>query len=693
MATAALLPAPSTLEEARHHHAQNHLLQAAETYRATLLHDPQNQPALLGLSLLARQSHQLEPALHMAQAALAVANSPAAQNLAKAHLGHCHLALRQIEAAQAAFQAAFQDPTTTEPEVQRAALIQAHLGLGELLSTTGNPGDAIPHFEQVLGLHPTLAAAHYGLGNAYALQEHYQPAAHGFTRALEHCPQSPEAHFALAFCLAKLARHPHAIALYRQALQLRPTFSAAWLNLGHLHRSRKDFSQARQNYESALELATLYDPSRLAEAHIAFTYLHLEQNQLPQAWHSLHQAEGSGSPNDPEIPNARGILLLAEASSEPVHLPMLLEQAIEAFTRAEAAGHKTAPSNRGNALLRLGRTEEALAAHQHAVEKDPHHPGTRYNLALTQLRLGDYEHGWPNYEVRWQFRELHPTPRRYPQPRWQGQPVESLLIYSEQGLGDTLQFLRYVPLVTQRLSANSRLILEVQPPLLRLLQSLHPDVTTTIIAQGAEPPTFTHHIPLLSLPALFATTLETIPNSEPEEAGYLCVAPTAPAPHTSHSTLHTRRVGLSWAGNPNYPADRERSTQLQTFLPLLELPSIQWHSLQKGPATAQLGHFPQVVNASEHDQDLADTADTIQSLDLVISTDTAVAHLAGALGKPLWLLLPWQSDWRWMQNTLTTPWYPTARLFRQPDPGNWSALIEQVSIALEEYRFHFSKTS
>lgn len=145
------------------------------------------------------------------------------------------------------------------------------------------------------------------------------------------------------------------------------------------------------------------------------------------------------------------------------------------------------------------------------------------------------------------------------------------------------------------------------------------------------------------------------------------------------------RVGLSWAGNPNYRADHERSTTLQTLAPLLELPNIHWLSLQKGPATTQIAQYPQLINASENDQDLADTAALVLSLDLVITTDTAIAHLAGALGKPLWLLLPWQSDWRWMQHRTDTPWYPTARLFRQPTPNNWPALIAEVASELHNY--------
>ncbi len=728
MSAALLTPIPTTLETARLQHAQNHLLQAAQAYSETLLTDPQNHTALLGLSLLARQSGQPQAALSMAQAALAAQqNSP----LAWANCGDILLALSEPALAQSSYRHALQ-------------------------------------------LDPALAAAHFGLGNALASQEDYNAAAPHFARALQQATHCPEVHFALAFALAKLARFPHALALYRQAIQLRPTFAAAWLNLGvaliahglpqlappcytqaltaepenhqvqisahlnlgHLLRSQGDFAAAQQHYESALNLvsgsASLQDPSRLPEVHIAFTYLHLEQNHFPQAHHALRQAQAADpSHENPEIPNARGILLLAEDSAtsplRPPQVPTLApetdlsqsltqslsHQAITAFTHAESLGHKTAPSNRGNALLRLGRLPEALAAHEKAVALDPLHPGLRYNLALTQLRSGDFLHGWLNYEARWLFREVHPSPRLFAQPRWQGSPVPALLVYCEQGLGDTLQYLRFLPQVAQRLSANPsqdasapgpdpgtcvspqpRLILEVQPALMRLLtpwlhhfRQSHSALTIQLLPLAAPLPPFTHHIPLLSLPALFETTLETIPTPIP----YLFPDPQLTAQRAAELPQHSRpkigikKIGINWAGNPLYRADHERSTHLSTFRPLLHLPHILWVSLQNGPAAAQIAQLPQLsraiqlINASENDLDLASTAALIANLDLIITTDTAIAHLAGALAKPLWLLLPWQSDWRWMQHTLSTPWYPSARLFRQSSPHNWPELIDRVS--------------
>jgi len=682
MSTAALQPPLPALAEARQNHASGNLLQAAESYRQALQSNPNSAQALLGLSLIARQSDQLEPALRMAEAALAAAPGSA---LAWANLGDILNALQSSTAAKTAFR-------------------------------------------QALALDPTVAAAHYGLGNALALEDDFTEALTHFRYASERAPASPECHFAEAFAHGKLGDRSQAIADYRRAVHLRPSFGAAWLNLGvelvadgrdhlaepcycqalaaiqgnhpaqiatrinallnlgHLHRSRGHFTQAQLHYQAAFDCADA-NPARYAEIHIAFAYFHIEQQQLPQAWRSIREAEATDPAHEnAELPNALGVLLLAEETAR--HDAALIAEAIEAFKQAEALGNKTAASNRGNALLRLGRCTEAEAAHRASLARDPTHPGVRYNLALTQLRLGNFTEGWLNYEARWQFREVHPRPRRFAQPRWRGEDLPQgsrLFLYGEQGLGDTLQFFRYLSLVASRLPSIS-LVLEVQPPLMRLLASNLAGLQLQLIPHGQTLPPSTHHCPLLSLPAVFQTTLETVPHEIPYLQADPLLSNQRDAELTDLGQTAHPRIGLNWAGNPQYRADHERSTTLQTFRPLLEIPSIRWISLQHGPPSEQVAQFPiPIHDLSSHDRDLADTAALIAHLDLVITTDTAIAHLAGALGKPLWLLLPWQSDWRWMQDCLTTPWYPQARLFRQASPHNWPELVARVAAELRSF--------
>ncbi|MFC5864305.1 tetratricopeptide repeat protein [Acidicapsa dinghuensis] len=700
---------PYPLHHARELHASGQLLHAAEAYRQTLITDPRNQSALLGLSLIARQSKQALPALRMARAA--IATGPA------------------------------------------NAIVWANYA--DTLAALGKPALAQPAYQRAIALDSSIAPAHYGLGNSFASQTNYAAALTSFETAVHLAPGVADFHFALAFTLGKLGRHTDAASSYHRAITLRPSFPSAWLNLGvelvadgrshlaapcygqaiatatplgprghatrisahlnlgHLARSHRRYDEAQLQYERALTLADDLKAStrfaRLAEVHIAFACLHLDRKQFPQAWQSLREAEASdtqSNPNhpNPEIANTRGILLLAEhtaavASDVPEPYTVLLEEAIEAFAQAESAGHNTAASNRGNTLLRLGHCDEALAAHQAAIDRDPHHAGARYNLALTQLRMGNFTHGWPNYEIRWSFRDVHPRPRRFPQPRWHGEPLaesSTLFLYAEQGLGDTIQFFRYLPLSAER-APGSSIVVEVQAPLLRLLQGFAEQTSTAtgtkihLIPQGSQLPAITHHCPLMSLPALFGTTLDSISATIP----YLYADPQLVrirAAELAHQpTDSSQRVGINWAGNPNYRADHERSTHLKTFHPLLALPNIHWVSLQKGKPAEEMRGLPPNLHLQDlgsHDRDLADTAAVIANLDLVITTDTAVAHLAGALGKPLWLLLPWQSDWRWMQECPCTPWYPQARLFRQSSPCNWQELMQRVGRELSKSTSH-----
>jgi hypothetical protein len=260
-----------------------------------------------------------------------------------------------------------------------------------------------------------------------------------------------------------------------------------------------------------------------------------------------------------------------------------------------------------------------------------------------------------------------------------------IFLHAEQGLGDTIQFCRYVPLVEAR---GGVVILQVQEPALRLMQSLaavHAGLAETALL-GTTPPDFDLECPLLSLPAVFQTTVETVPWT----GAYLGADPALVReklkqyPNLRPCEPHEApplRIGIAWAGNPRYKADHQRSVKLRTLLPLLRLPNINWISLQKGAAAEQLGDLPGDVlvrDGSSRDRDLAETAALIAQLDLVITTDTCIAHLAGALAKPVWILLPHLSDWRWMQQMDATPWYPTAWLLRQSSPGDWAGVVERV---------------
>jgi hypothetical protein len=476
----------------------------------------------------------------------------------------------------------------------------------------------------------------------------------------------------LGSLLREQGHEVYAEAALLRAVELRPDLVSGWINLAMLERERDRPAEAELHLRKAFAMNR-----EQVETHIAWCQFRASQQDLAGAWGWLRWAIAR-DPEQAEGLNMQGILLHTEGR---------FSEAAEAFERAEAMGHNAAASNRGNSLLDMGRMDEALKAHETAVARDPAHPGARYNLALTQLRLGDWERGWPGYEARWRFREVHRHPRTFSQPRWHGEPLEGrrILLHAEQGLGDTIQFCRYATMVAAR---GGYVVLQVQAPVERLVGSL-PTVRagfaqTALV--GAKLPDFDLECPLLSLPAVFGTTVDTVPLT-----GAYLGADRERALEKQMKTPYVRpnlrlgerplRVGLAWAGNPKYKADGQRSMPLQTLLPLLRIQGINWISLQKGPPAEQLTDLPSdlfVWDGSSHDRDLAETAALIATLDLVITTDTCIAHLAGAMGKPVWIMLPHLGDWRWMQDVETTPWYRTARLLRQQTAGDWSEVMSLV---------------
>ena len=672
------------------------LTEVALGYQRALAENPGDPEALVGMSLVALASRQTEAAVKMAVAAVAVV--PPASRLGSAAwvaLGQAlHAGGRSDEAERAYGQAIRVDGMDA----------LARLGLGELRIASGRAEEGAREFELALRRQPLLVAAHLGLGNALALAGRNEEALARYEQALALQRRFPEAEYAAGFALARLGRGKQAETRYRRALTLRPDFAAVWVSLGCLLREDGRAVWAEAALKRAVELrpdmisgwidlAILERERRhpaQAEAHlrkalalnpdqvetlVAWCQFRAAEKDLAGAWGWLRWALSRDEDNA-EAVNMRGILLHAEGR---------FNEAVEAFERAEALGSKAAASNRGNSLLDLGRMKEALAAHESAAERDPSHPGALYNLALTRLRLGEWGRGWLNYEARWRFREVHRAPRIFAQPRWRGEALEGrrVLLHAEQGLGDTIQFCRYATMVAAR---GGTAILLVQEPVERLMGSLA--AVRAGLAEtarlGAEVTGFDLECPLMSLPSVFSTTVETVP----WPGAYLGAGPELVAEKRGQfrDLGPELRVGLGWAGNPRYKGDKQRSVRVETLLPLLRMPGFTWVSLQKGEAAEQLARLPgdvSVWDGSSRDRDLAETAALVATLDLVITTDTCIAHLAGAMGKPVWILLPHLSDWRWMQERETTPWYPTARLVRQTAAGDWAGLVDRVVGELE----------
>lgn len=673
------------------------LAEIALCYQRALERNPQQPEALVGMSLIALSSRQTEAAVKMAAAGAAAAPAMGAAWIV---LGQALKAAERMDEAERAYAEAIRLDGMD---------VLARMGLGELKIATGRAGEAIREFELALERRPAMIAAHLGLGNAFALAGRNEEALERYEAALALRPRLPEGEFAAGFALARLGRTAEAEKRYRRALVMRPDFAAAWINLGSLLRDEGREPEAEAALRRAVELrpdlisgwvnlALLERDRRRPDAAEACLRraLALNPNQVETlvAWSQLRSAERDvagarewmrwaleRNAEFDEAVNMHGIVL---------HLEGRFEEAVAVFERAEELGSRAAASNRGNSLLDLGNMEEALKAHERAVELDAASAGAKYNLALTQLRLGDWKHGWAGYEARWKFREVHYRPRSFTQPRWSGEELHGarVLLHAEQGLGDTIQFCRYAVLVAARGGVP---VLEVQPAAERLMRSLAVVraglAETAVMDAGAIE--FDLECPLMSLPAVFGTTVETAPwtgayLSADEE---LMREKWQQFPSVRADAHNAIRVGLAWAGNPKYKADASRSTRLKTLVPLLRAVDANWISLQKGEAAEQLAKLPsdvRVLDGSSGERDLAETAALMATLDLVITTDTCIAHLAGAIGKPVWILLPHLADWRWMGMPKRTPWYPTARLYRQRVAGDWAEVVERMSAAASQ---------
>jgi tetratricopeptide (TPR) repeat protein len=386
-------------------------------------------------------------------------------------------------------------------------------------------------------------------------------------------------------------------------------------------------------------------------------------------------------PDSPEAFNNRGAVLVRLFRAA---------EALEDFAAAimRRPDYADAYLNSGNTRKGLGRYPEALLNIDRALSLKPDDPAATWSKAVLTLALGELREGWPLYEARFRIEPAIRMQRAFSAPRWSGlEPLQGkvLLVHSEQGLGDTLQFCRYISLLEAR---GAKVIFEVQPQLKKILRSL--DTQAVLVGRGELPPAFDLHTPLLSLPLAFRTDLNSIPDAVP----YLHVAPAAAAFWRERlAALPGLKIGLNWHGNPEaekFSALQARSFPLAAAAGLAQLSGVSWVSLQKGPGAEQRGQVAfgaAIVQLTDPDRmgadEIADeTAAILVGLDLVITADTALAHLAGALGVPVWLILQAVPDWRWLIERTDSPWYPTMRLFRQHAAGDWTEVLGRVASEL-----------
>jgi Flp pilus assembly protein TadD len=542
--------------------------------------------------------------------------------------------------------------------------------LAESCLFQGRFAEAETGYRQALRLAPGPAQSYANLGVALVQQGKLAEAAASYREALRLQPDHIDALSNLGAVLVDLEQEDEAVACLRQALRLAPGAVRALNNLGRALIEKEQFPEAEAHLRQALRLQPNY-----AKAHANLGVTLMKQGRHDEAVASLRHAL-TLQPDDANAYNSLGVALKEQGK---------LAEAVACLQQAIRLGGSLPEShaNLGVALMNQGSHDEAVAHLQQAVRLEPGYADAHKNLAMVWLQQGNYAKGWPEYEWRWRCKEF--TPVTYPQPAWDGGPLagRTILLYAEQGLGDTLQFIRYAPLVKAR---GGRVVVHCQRPLLPVL--LRCRGIDQVVPRGAPLPPFDVHAALLSLPLLFGTTLATVPADIP----YLFADETLVASWRRElAVLPGFKVGIAWQGSTGYGGDRERSTRLAYFEPLARLPGVRLLSLQKGFGSAQLaevaGRFPVEDLGNQLDETsgaFMDTAAVMKCLDLVITVDTSLGHLAGGLGVPVWVAHPFAPDWRWQWGREDSPWYPTLRFFRQTEWGRWEPVFARMAAALRE---------
>lgn len=515
-----------------------------------------------------------------------------------------------------------------------AARIAAQLQQGVALHSAGRVRDALQLYQAILEADPGHFDALQLAALAHKQQGDYKAALELFSRALRIDQSQPAVFNNLGVTLQELGHPQQALDCFADALRLQPDYAEALNNQGLSLAALNRHADAVRSYDEALQINPAYAAAQ----------------------------------------NSRGTSLQALGRSR---------EAIESYKKALEIrpDYAQCHNNLGYALRRLGRHEQALSAYEEALRLSPDDADTHWNYAILLLLLGRYPQGWQHYEWRLVKHDLRHNFRADPQHDWRGQHAvagKRVLIYAEQGLGDAIQFVRYLPLLD---ALGAEVVLEAHKRLLPLFASLR--MPLTLVAKGDPLPPYDFSCPLMSLPMVFGTTLETVPATVP----YLFSDASKVAAWQQRLGLRQAlRVGIAWSGSSTHKDDAERSLGLAQLSSLLALP-VEWHSLQKEYRDADLGALQSLPHLRQHhdaQHDFSDAAALFDCMDLIISVDTSVAHLAGALGKPVWILLSRAVDFRWLLDREDSPWYPTARLFRQGEDEPWSAVLARVAAALRE---------
>jgi tetratricopeptide (TPR) repeat protein len=542
--------------------------------------------------------------------------------------------------------------------------------LGVLFAQTNQFTKATEFLIKALEIKPDYVEAHNNLGNVFKELKCLEEALASYDQAIRINPNYANAHFNRGNVLKELKRLDEALASYDQATSINPNYAEAYYNRGITLKELKRLEEALASYDQAIKVKPYY-----AEAYNNRSTVLKELNRLEEALTSYDQAVRI-KPDYVEAYNNLGNVLKEL---------QLFDKALASYDQAIRLKPNFAEAyyNRGVILQELNRVDEALFYYDQALSIKPDYTEANLNKSFVLLLNGDFVQGWKEYEWRWKNEKVIPfhINNRREQPLWLGAETlkdKTILLYSEQGLGDTIQFCRYVPLVAE---LGAKVILEVQRPLVNLLKDL--SGVSQIIGEGDALPTFEYRCPLMSLPFAFKTEMNTIPSA----------SKIITCNNAMHSKWQTKlgektkpRVGLVWCGNKDHKNDHNRSLILSELLPHLPT-NIDYICLQKELRDIDklvLEKNSPIQFYGETIEDFTDTAALCDLMDIVISVDTCVAHLAGTQGKQTWILLPYSPDWRWLLDRDDSPWYSSVKLYRQEKIADWHGVFENLRRDLEK---------
>ncbi len=513
---------------------------------------------------------------------------------------------------------------------------EAWLNFGAVVGLLGEFPEAEVAFRRVIEINPHLPQGYFNLGKLLVLLGRMHEAEACWRTYVGIEPTQPEGQYQLARVLKNLGRFADALPFYREALRLSPDAAEVSLDYGETLQLLGRFDEAEATYRQVLALS----PAD-ANAYLKLAHLYGMSHRFEQSTEALQQA-------------------------------LRLDPGMKGAVSRQSA----------TTAIWQGKFMEALAHYDEALALQPDNIELRWERSLHLLRLGRYQEGWREYEVRtryWKWRDVMHS-YKFVQPRWDGSPLEgrTILIYAEQGFGDNIQFSRYLPLISE---GGGKILFYCQEELLRLFRRMKGIDRVEARSDKVLAERFDVHAPIMSLPYLFDTRVETIPARIP----YLTADPDAVARWRARMNPARFNIGLVWAGRPTYMENYWRSLTVRALSPLAGTGPVTFYALQKDAVAAEVETISSLLDIRDLSADLHDFDDTaavISNLDLVISVDTAVAHLAGALGRPTWTLLHFPSDWRWLTDREDSPWYPTMRLFRRAPDEEWVAVIKRVASEL-----------